>query len=84
MNLSSVSAVCITKTSVLQDGLFILEIISVNNYFIILSLFKCRLSNDNTKMDIKEIGWVGMGWIHLRQDRTMWQAVVKMIMNYGF
>ena len=38
MNLSSVSAVCITKTGVLQDGHFILEIIPVNNDFIILSL----------------------------------------------
>lgn len=37
-NLSSVSAVCITKTSVLQDGRFILEIIPVNNDFILLSL----------------------------------------------
>ena len=82
-NLPSVSAACITKTSVLQDGRFILEIIAVNNYFII-SLFKCWLSKDNTKMDIKEIGSVGMGWIHLRQDRNMRQAVVKTVMNCGF
>jgi hypothetical protein len=78
----SVPAVCITKTSVLQDGHFILEIIAVNNDFIILSLFKCWLCKDNTKMDIKETGWVGMGWIHLCQDRNMWQAVVKTVMNY--
>ena len=37
-NLSSVSAVGITKTGVLKDGRFILEIIPVNNDFIILSL----------------------------------------------
>jgi len=37
-NLLSVSAVCITKISVLQGGCFILEIIHVNNDFIILSL----------------------------------------------
>jgi hypothetical protein len=41
MNLSSIYAVCITKAIVLQDGHFILEIIAVNNDFIILSLFKC-------------------------------------------
>lgn len=84
MNLSSVSGVCITKTGVLQDVRFILKIISVNNDFIIFSLFNCWLSKDNTKMDIKEIGWVGMGWIHLHQDRNMWQAIVKMVMNCGF
>ena len=25
-----------------------------------------------------------MGWIHLRQDRNMWQAVVKTAINYEF
>jgi hypothetical protein len=24
---------------------------------------------DNIKIDLREIGWGGMGWIHLAQDR---------------
>jgi hypothetical protein len=26
-------------------------------------------SEDNIKMDLREIGWCGMDWIHLAQDR---------------
>jgi hypothetical protein len=28
-----------------------------------------------------EIGWEGMDWIHLAQDRDQWQALVDMVMN---
>jgi hypothetical protein len=27
---------------------------------------------DNVKMDLREIGWVGMDWIDLAQDRDQW------------
>jgi hypothetical protein len=27
---------------------------------------------DNIKMDLREIGWGGMGWINLAQDRDQW------------
>jgi hypothetical protein len=27
---------------------------------------------DNIKMDLREIGWVGMDWIDLAQDREQW------------
>jgi hypothetical protein len=30
-----------------------------------------------TKMDIREIGWEGVEWIHLAQDRDRWRAVVN-------
>jgi hypothetical protein len=33
-------------------------------------------------MDIREIGWVDMHWIHLAQDRDKWRALVNMIMNH--
>jgi len=32
-------------------------------------------------MDLREIGWEGVEWIHLAQDRDRLQAVVKTVMN---
>jgi hypothetical protein len=32
-------------------------------------------------MDLREIGWVGMDWIDLAQDRDQWRALVNMVMN---
>jgi hypothetical protein len=31
----------------------------------------------NIKMDLREIGWDGMDWIHLAQDRDQWRALVN-------
>jgi hypothetical protein len=39
---------------------------------------------DNIKMDPREIGWVGMDWIDLAQDRDQWKALVNTVMNFGF
>jgi hypothetical protein len=36
---------------------------------------------DNIKMDHKEIGWGGMAWIDLAQDRMKRRAVVNTVMN---
>jgi hypothetical protein len=36
---------------------------------------------DNTRMDLREIGWSGMDWIDLVQDRDQWRALVNMVMN---
>jgi hypothetical protein len=33
------------------------------------------------KMDLKEIRWKGVEWIHLAQDRVQWQAPVNVVMN---
>jgi hypothetical protein len=33
------------------------------------------------KMDLREIGWGGVEWIHLAQDRGRWWAVVNAVMN---
>jgi hypothetical protein len=30
---------------------------------------------DNIKMDLREIGWDGMDWIDLAQDRDQWRAL---------
>ena len=32
-------------------------------------------------MDLKEIGWKGMDWIDLTQDRDRWQTIMNMIKN---
>jgi hypothetical protein len=36
---------------------------------------------DNLKMDIKEIRWDGVDWIHLAQNREQWSAAVHMVIN---
>jgi hypothetical protein len=32
-------------------------------------------------VDLREIGWGGVEWIHLVQDRDRWRAVVNAVMN---
>jgi hypothetical protein len=29
---------------------------------------------DNIRMDLREIGWDGMDWMDLAQDRDQWRA----------
>jgi hypothetical protein len=36
---------------------------------------------DNVKMDLREIGWDGMVWTDLANDRNQWRALVNMVMN---
>jgi hypothetical protein len=36
---------------------------------------------DNIEMDLREIGWDGVDWIGLAQDRDKWRALVNAVMN---
>jgi hypothetical protein len=36
---------------------------------------------DNIKMDLREIGWDGMDWIDVVQDRDKWKALLNMVTN---
>jgi hypothetical protein len=38
---------------------------------------------DNIKMDFKEIGWKGMDWIDLAEDREKWRELLNVVMNLG-
>jgi hypothetical protein len=36
---------------------------------------------DNIRMDLKEIGWGVVDWIHLSQDMDQWRTLVNTLMN---
>jgi hypothetical protein len=36
---------------------------------------------DNIRTDLREIGWDGMDWIDVAQDRDQWRALVNTEMN---
>jgi len=36
---------------------------------------------DNTRIDLMEIGWECEDWLHLTQDRDQWRPVVNTIMK---
>jgi hypothetical protein len=36
---------------------------------------------DNIKKDLRKIGWGGMDWIDLAQDRDQWRNLVNAVMN---
>jgi hypothetical protein len=40
-----------------------------------------RMWVNNIKMNLREIGWDGMDWIDLAQDRDQWRALVNTVMN---
>jgi hypothetical protein len=37
----------------------------------------------NIRMELMEIRWEGVDWVHLAQERDQWQALVNMVMNHA-
>jgi hypothetical protein len=37
---------------------------------------------DSIKIDLREIGWNGVDWIDLAQDRNQWRALMNTVMNF--
>ena len=35
----------------------------------------------NIKMDLQEVEWKGVDWIHLAEDRDRWRALVNAVMT---
>jgi hypothetical protein len=40
-----------------------------------------RRSVENMKIDLLEIGWGGVDWVGLAQDRDKWGDLVNVVMN---
>jgi hypothetical protein len=40
-----------------------------------------RMWADGIKIDLREIGWGGIDWIELAQDRDQWMALVNTVTN---
>jgi hypothetical protein len=40
-----------------------------------------RRWEDGIRMVIRKLGWGGVDWIRLAQDRDRWRAVVNVVMN---
>jgi hypothetical protein len=40
-----------------------------------------RRWDDNHRIDLREIEWGDVNWIHLDQDRDQWRALVNTVMN---
>jgi hypothetical protein len=42
---------------------------------------RCTWGEDNTKMDLQKLGWGGMDWIDVAEDRDRWWVLVSAVMN---
>jgi hypothetical protein len=40
-----------------------------------------RRWEDNIRMDVREIGWKCVDWMHLVEDRDQWWALVKTVIS---
>jgi hypothetical protein len=54
---------------------------SNNNNSILVYVHAINNNNNNNNLELREIGWDGMDWIDLAQDRDQWWALVNTVMN---
>jgi hypothetical protein len=40
-----------------------------------------RGQENNIKMDLRKIGWEGVAWMHLAEDRDQWWDLMNTVMN---
>jgi len=41
----------------------------------------CSMWEDSIRMNLRELGWEGVNWMHLAQGRDQWRYLVNMVMN---
>jgi hypothetical protein len=41
-----------------------------------------RRWEDNIRIDLREVGWKGVDWIHRAQNRDQWRALVSTVMKF--
>jgi hypothetical protein len=44
-------------------------------------IFRFAIWEDNIRVDLREIGWEGVDWMHLAQDRDHYRALVNKLIN---
>jgi hypothetical protein len=45
------------------------------------TIWKTWTQMENVRIDLSEIGWEGVDWMHLAQDRDQQRKVVKTVLN---
>jgi hypothetical protein len=60
---------------------YAIYVLLVMHYANLATLTTRRRREDNIRMDLREIGWKDVGWIHLVQDRGQWWALVNTVMK---
>ena len=46
------------------------------------TLGKPRNKCEDSKMDLKVVGWEGVDWINAAQDRDMWRTLLLAVINF--
>jgi hypothetical protein len=42
---------------------------------------RCSWGN-NIKIELREVGWESVNWMHLAQDRDQWRDLLNTVMNF--